>query len=442
MQTRTLTGTRIRNHRASIGLKQMALAKAVGISAPYLNLIEHNRRKIAGKLLNDIARELSLDPQALSGGADAAVLAALIDASAGDGGQAVGADHDRAEEFAIGFPGWASLIAVQHRKIATLEHMVTTLGDRLTHDPQLAGSLHEVLSVATAIRSTSAILARDEDVDAKWQARFHRNLFEDAQRLAQSTQALVEYLNNGENDPAESGTVLPQEDLEIWLTARDYHIAELELPSPDAPSDVLKSEPALNASKAVAALALDYFARYRNDAGLVPYSRLIPMIQNSPADPLVWSREFDCDLACVLRRLASLPPTAGLGDFGLVTCDNSGTITFQKPIAGFSVPKFGAACPLLPLYQVLSRPMVPLRQVVEQSGHLPTRFLTFSVAHPKGTVEFDQPQLFEATMLILPEAARGSVAETAVIPVGPGCRICPREACGVRREPSILTSGF
>ncbi|MBV1903463.1 MAG: helix-turn-helix domain-containing protein, partial [Marinosulfonomonas sp.] len=47
----TLTGNRIRERRIQIGLRQSALAKAVGISASYLNLIEHNRRRIGGKLL-------------------------------------------------------------------------------------------------------------------------------------------------------------------------------------------------------------------------------------------------------------------------------------------------------------------------------------------------------------------------------------------------------
>ncbi|MCB1843770.1 MAG: hypothetical protein KDI09_12470, partial [Halioglobus sp.] len=30
--------------------------------------------------------------------------------------------------------------------------------------------------------------------------------------------------------------------------------------------------------------------------------------------------------------------------------DGSGTLTLRKPVAGFSLPRFGAACPLWPLY--------------------------------------------------------------------------------------------
>ena len=45
----SLTGSRIRERRLALGVKQGALAQQVGVSASYLNLIEHNHRKIGGK---------------------------------------------------------------------------------------------------------------------------------------------------------------------------------------------------------------------------------------------------------------------------------------------------------------------------------------------------------------------------------------------------------
>ncbi|MGB5871554.1 MAG: helix-turn-helix transcriptional regulator, partial [Albidovulum sp.] len=41
-----LTGTRIRDRRLLLGQKQADLARKVGISPAYLNLIEHNRRRV------------------------------------------------------------------------------------------------------------------------------------------------------------------------------------------------------------------------------------------------------------------------------------------------------------------------------------------------------------------------------------------------------------
>ena len=49
MPERQLTGGRIRERRIALGLRQAELAPRAGISASYLNLIEHNRRRIGGK---------------------------------------------------------------------------------------------------------------------------------------------------------------------------------------------------------------------------------------------------------------------------------------------------------------------------------------------------------------------------------------------------------
>ena len=143
-----LTGTRIRDRRVMAGIKQSALAREIGISASYLNLIEHNRRRIGGKLLLDIASALGVEVSALTTGAEAALVATLREAGS-DTPMAPG-ELDRAEDFAGRFPGWADALAQTHRRLAALEHTIEVLSDRLTHDPQVAASVHEVLSTAAS----------------------------------------------------------------------------------------------------------------------------------------------------------------------------------------------------------------------------------------------------------------------------------------------------
>jgi transcriptional regulator with XRE-family HTH domain len=75
-------------------MKQSALAEAAGISPSYLNLIEHNRRRIGGKLLIGLARALGVEPGVLSDGADATIHDTLR--AAADGvGEAARAARDR-----------------------------------------------------------------------------------------------------------------------------------------------------------------------------------------------------------------------------------------------------------------------------------------------------------------------------------------------------------
>ena len=59
-------GARIREKRVQLRIRQSQLAKIVGVSPSYLNLIEHNRRRIGGKLLTDLAEALAIDIDLLS----------------------------------------------------------------------------------------------------------------------------------------------------------------------------------------------------------------------------------------------------------------------------------------------------------------------------------------------------------------------------------------
>ncbi|MBN9022089.1 MAG: helix-turn-helix transcriptional regulator, partial [Rhizobiales bacterium] len=72
-------GQRIRKRRQEMRLSQAALAAEVGISASYLNLIEHNRRTIGGALLHRIAERLALDSRALAGTEEARLIAELAE---------------------------------------------------------------------------------------------------------------------------------------------------------------------------------------------------------------------------------------------------------------------------------------------------------------------------------------------------------------------------
>jgi transcriptional regulator with XRE-family HTH domain len=414
-------------------MRQSDLARLCGISPSYLNLIEHNRRRIGGKLLVDIARALSVDSSQLSEGAGSAVVGALRAAASVH--PAASAEIDRAEEFASRLPGWAALVAAQADRIAALERTVEALSDRLTHDPYLSASLHDVLSVVTAIRSTSAILVDEGEIPADWQARFHRNLYEDSRRLAEASRALVGYLDAGADTSRGIGT--PEDEVDAFLAARDFHFEELEHESPADTASILAPAKGLT-SAAGRAMAARYLDRYREDARRVPLDPLCEVVERDGPDPEAVAARFGVDLPTVFRRLASLPSRVAGRSLGLVACDGSGTLIHRKPIEGFQVPRFGAACPLWPLYEALSHPMSALRQVVEQPGEPGRRYVTYAVCEPVRPAGFDLPAVIEATMLVVP--VDGGAGSDRPRPIGTSCRICPRTACPARRDPSVLAS--
>lgn len=431
----TLTGSRIRERRSIAGLRQADLARKVGISASYLNLIEHNRRRIGGKLLMDIAGVLGVEPSMLTEGAEAALIASLREAAA-DAGTAA-AEVERAEEFAGRFPGWAEVLASAHRRIASLERTVETLSDRLTHDPHLAASLHEVLSTAAAIRSTASILAETGELESEWRDRFHRNLNQDSARLAESSKALVAYLDETGGDEERRG--VPQEEAEAFIAAHDHHFEGLETGTAD-PDAMLSDAPQLT-SDAARQVARAILRRYAADAAAMPLEQVKAALEEHGLDVLALTKAFDTDLAAVFRRLSTVPEADLPAPVGLVICDASGSILYRKPLSGFALPRFGASCPLWPVFVAFNRPLVPIRRRVSQLGRTAARFDCLAVAQPVGTQGFDADPLYQSTMLILPVAGPYDEDEE-VQPVGSSCRVCPRHRCPARREPSILSEGF
>ncbi|MBR9764715.1 MAG: helix-turn-helix domain-containing protein [Rhodobacteraceae bacterium] len=429
-----LTGTRIRERRMMLGLRQAELAKRAGISASYLNLIEHNRRRIGGKLLLSLAEALKVEPSALSEGAEAALLAQLRQAAA-DRPEA-GADLDRIEEFTGRFPGWARLVAAQGQRLSTLERAVEVLSDRLAHDPHLAASLHEVLSTVTAIHATAEILVGEPALEPEWRGRFHRNIHEDSARLAEGARRLVEDLGEaGETEAAGS----PQEAVEGFLGAHGFHFPTLET-DPEAVSAVLEEGAGQLGSGAARLIAGRVLERYAADAAAVPLEALRRALPEGGAlDPVSLGARFGVDAGRMMRRLAMLPgpmlAERGLPAPGLVACDASGTLIFRKPLDSFPLPRFGAACPLWPLFQSLSRPMMPMAQVIRLAGRSEGVFLTHAIAQPSGAPVANRDPTFEAHMLIQPGP---SEAPSDLPRVGVTCRICPKAGCRGRREPSIM----
>ena len=122
MSLSALTGTKLRDRRMAAGLRQADVAARAGISASYLNLIEHNRRNVTPEVMERLADALQIDRSALVEGKDAALVEDLRAAAARGGvpGEA-GPEVERVEDFVGRFPGWAALLAALDARGLALE---------------------------------------------------------------------------------------------------------------------------------------------------------------------------------------------------------------------------------------------------------------------------------------------------------------------------------
>lgn len=415
--THVLTGTRIRERRLALSRRQADVARAAGISPAYLNLIEHNRRPVGQDLVHRLAEVLDVPSDELAEGREEARIASLREAAARrpTGVPGPAPELEQAPEFVARFPGWAAALVAMSRRSEALERQLVALSDRMTQDPYLLTTLHEVLSAVTSVRSTASILADDDEVPQDWLERFHANLNEDSLRLSNTAQALVAYLDSFEADGA---IFTPQEEVEAWMAAGT--------PPVDEAGDL--------ASDAARMLARAHLARMDEERAALPDEALTAAAGDDD-DPLRIAARLERPLDLVMRRLAALRP-GGFRRAGLLVCDGSGALTLRRPAPGFPLPRPGDACPLWPLYQALAAPQTAMSHLVVSPEGRRFRTLSFATrSQPGGT---GGPVLSRAQMLIQPAETGLSTPAGDAIRIGPSCRICPRTECPARREPSIL----
>src|SRR5688500_9792420 len=163
-------GLRISSKRKALGISQAALARAAGISASYLNLIERNKRHVGGSLLIRLAEALGFDVADLSGEAEHRLIADVDEALADPVLAGVGSAS--AHDLVAQQPDAARAIARLHRAYSGAQFNADAYADRLRSDPLLAQLLHRVLSGVTAIRSSAEILEDTADLDEAERGRF------------------------------------------------------------------------------------------------------------------------------------------------------------------------------------------------------------------------------------------------------------------------------
>lgn len=427
---RTLVGSRIRERREARGLRQAELARMAGISPSYLNLIEHNRRGIAGRVLIALAGALDSDVAELREGADRDLQSALRSAATDD---SAGAELDRLDELIGRFPGWARLIGAQQRRLDRLEHGLEALSDQLAHDPFLAESLHEMLSSVTAIHATAGILVQAGAMEPLQQRRFQANIHEESSRLSDLSRAMVNHFDQLSEGGHAAAT--PLDEVEAFLSRHGFHFPDLETADADAVAELVAQADDLQ-SQSGRHLAAEVLAQYHRDARQMPLADFVPAARDCDFVTGLLARRFGVPVDSIFRRLAFLPSTEGLPEFGLIACDGTGAVTLRKPLPGFALPRYGAACALWPLYQALNQPHVAVAALLEtpdERQFSAEALATYGVPGATGA-----PVAIRSTMLFRPARRDADAALVAgKRAVGLSCRICPRVECEARREPSI-----
>ncbi|WP_366554869.1 helix-turn-helix domain-containing protein [Aquibaculum sediminis] len=493
---RDVTGFKIRTLRREQGLAQGELARRSGISPSYLNLIERNKRSVAGALLDRIADGLGVPRAALDGVAERRAIDTLQEIPADPALLSGGEMPGSADELVGQQPGWARLLIRLYQAYQDRNQAVLALADRMNRDPFLGDSVHRILTQVTSIRAAAEILELDEPLSPADRQRFLAIVSSDSQRLSQSAQALADFFDSAQ---VRVRSATPMEHVDAFILEKDNHFPELEeiatsvirqMAPGESPAETLRRlHPALGSSEtgtgvrdamrpadsqllhevrafvrhlggdAIAALvqearvleteearalATSALESYLAAAIVMPYDAFLEAAEAERYDLDLLMRRFHVSYEQAAHRLATLrrPDAPGVR-FAFMRSDPSGYVTKRLPLNRLPLPRYGTACPLWVVYSAFQTPGMTVRNF----GELPSgeQFLFFARAVEKHPAHAGYPRHLLSVMLACAEedahrvtAGDGIDRAHAMIPLGTVCRLCSRLDCAFRQEQPLI----
>lgn len=418
------------------------MAREVGISASYLNLIEGNKRRIAGQLLLRIADRLDLRPDDIDGAAERRLSQRLADIARLPLLQSLEVEAEQTGVLIGRFPGWGRAIEALAASENTAQQTARAMADRLTHDPYLGETVHRMLTRIAAIRSVGEILTDVEDISEDERRRFNRLIADEAKSLTYLGEALAAYFDKAEE--AEHIRT-PIDEVEAFFARRSNHLPEIEtaLTSSDTRAltgvfdDLLAQAPELVKAKAEN-LALAAFANYARLAEHLPLVEFIDAAVSRRYDIEALAVALDATIPEICQRLATLPSAPDRPRFGYLRANAAGAIVQSLRVDGLLVPRYAATSPLWVLYRAREAPGQIMRQhAIFANG---SRIVFVASAHNTAAPGFNVPHNFVTDMVTLSEidAAMTVYAPDRSTPleeVGPGAQLFPGPGLERQIEP-------
>lgn len=437
-------GGRIRRLRRTRKLSQADLADAVGISASYLNLIEHNRRKVTVPLLFSLAGLLGVEPGELVDSDEARLAGDLMEAFGDD----LFADSDitnlEIRDLAQSNPAAARAVLRLYDRYRSLTkpgaaraeasdepfHLATdVISDFLQNHANHFPTIEEA-----AERVRADIDRIDEGFDAGLRTYLSNVLGQDVS-LASLPHGMARRLDGGRlliSDllPMETAQFLIAHHLGEQLAgdAIDSVIEAASLPEGDAP-----------------VLARNVLAAYFAAALIMPYEPFLKACRDHRYDIERIGRRFGTSFEQVCHRMTTLQRRGASGiPLHLVRTDIAGNISKRFSLSGIHIPRHSGACPRWNIYSAFMAP----ERVHVQLSEMPDGQRYFCIARSitKGGHRYNAPRSYMSIGLGCSVAhARQMVyadgidltGEGQAVPVGVGCRMCPRSECGQRAHPPM-----
>ena len=436
-------GGRIKRLRRQRSLSQADLARALAISPSYLNLIEHNRRRITVALLLKTASYFGVEAGELAE-ADGSRLAGDLMEIFGDElfaeSNLTNQDiHDlAASNPAVGravvrlFDGYRRLQRSAAVASPFPDESFHAATDAVSDFLQENGNYFPTLEAeAERLR---ADIDRSSDAFDQGLRTYLFNVFGLQWTIGPLPGNLMRQLDEARGELV-TADVLPAE------TAM-FAIAQLlGLLGATGAIDRLIENSTLPADAPV--LARNALASYFAGALLMPYEAFYRACRETRYDIERIERRFRASFEQVCHRMTTLqrPGFTGI-PLHLIRTDIAGNISKRFSLSGIHIPRHSGACPRWNVYGAFLQP----ERINVQVSQMPEggRYFCIARSMAKGGFRHNAPRrhlsiglgchVSHASEMVYSDGVDVQNPDL-IVPIGIGCRICPRTDCGQRAHP-------
>lgn len=436
-------GGRIRQIRRQKAMSQANLARELGISASYLNLIEHNRRKLTVPLLLTLAKNFGLEIGDLTASDEQRLSGDLMEMFADDLFGDIDLTNHDVREFTNSSPAAARAIVLlydKYREVSENAKMVADapIQERLASE-QVSDFLQEKGNYFQQLEDVAGRILADIGPGTPGINRLSGyliNVFGISVAIRPLTGKATSFDQDTSTLVVSDTLPIPSRLFAIAKSIAD-HAARQEI------STLVQN--AHFSHPGVERLAASSLASYVAGAVLMPYDGFLKAAETCRYDVERLTLRFNVSFEQVCHRLTTLQKSGTCGvSFHLVRTDIAGNISKRYSNSGIKIPRHGGACPRWNVYEAFLQP----GRITIQISQMPDdkRFFCIARSLTKGENRHDGDLKHMSIGLgcALNQAHRLVYSDgydltnpTRITPVGVSCRVCPRKNCSSRAFPAL-----
>ncbi len=440
-------GGKIRRLRRQKHVSQADLANALGISASYLNLLEHNRRNITVPLLFKLAGHFGIEPGELVESDEGQLVGDLMELFGDD----IFADSDltnhEIRDLAFSNPNAARAILRLFDKYQETKggsptqtsDQQSTVGYHMATEA-ISDFIQENANHFPALETAAERVRHDIDQAADnfeyGMKAYLANVFGIECKLSSLPHGVAQRFDENISRLFISDVLAP----ETALFAVAHRLALL---SAEHEINRIIDHSTLPEEGDAPLLARNVLASYFSAALVMPYEPFLRACREFRYDVERISRRFGASFEQVCHRMTTLQRPGAQGiPMHLVRTDIAGNISKRFSLSGIHIPRHSGACPRWNIYSAFLQP----EKVNIQISQMPDGESYFCIAKSiaKGGYRHNAPRrhlsiglgchISHAKEMIYADGI-DLKDQSQLVPIGVGCRICPRLECGQRAHP-------